>query len=439
MEYLSADKIAVIDLGSRKVIEDELDEDLVIERIGGIGITSRLYEKYENENPIVIGTGPLTGSLFPASSLGVITARSPRENKVCHAPFCQYAGMELKYAGFDYIVIKGVSETPFYLWLHDGIADIKDASEIIAMTPWEIVDIKKGLRGKLGDELIQFLSVGKAADQETNAAQVLVNCWSSGDRWGFGRIFGQKKLKTIAMRGMGLLEIADPASFVEKCTEVISLLTKNPALNKKGCIEFPAAMGEENIVDWIAPLVHRHSAAFNTPYPYNTFLKYNEDPKVLKETNIEEPGVMITDVFALLAFKRMNLSAEQACRMIEACNKYGIDPVAAAAILEKKGATDFENMQNQVSGLKENVEQIGSTPFSPWCPSMPLFSAFEGETDEAWWRRRQAVSYIFGIDPIFSIMAPEITEEKLIEAVNLGTDLEITSNTLEEVIASVIE
>jgi aldehyde:ferredoxin oxidoreductase len=437
MEYLSADKIAVIDLESRKVMEDELDEDLVTERIGGIGITSRLYEKHEKDNPIVLGTGLLTGSLFPASSLGVITARSPRANKVCHAPFCQYAGMELKYAGFDYIVIKGVSETPVYLWLHDGIADIKDAHEINDMTPWEIVDNKKGLRGKLGDELIQFLSVGKAADQETIAAQVLVNCWSSGDRWGFGRIFGEKKLKTIAMRGMGLLEIADPKGFVEKCTEVVSLLTKNPALTKKGCIEFPAAMGEENIVDWIAPRVHRHSAAFNTPYPYNTFIKYNEDPKVLKESDIEEPGVMITDIFALLAFKRMNLSAEQACKMIEACNKYGIDPVAAGAMLEKNGTTDFETIKNQVSEYKENAEHTGPTPFSPWCPSKPLFAAFEGETDDAWWRRRQAVSYIFGIDPIFSIMAPEITEEKLIEAVNLGTDMDISADTLEEVIASV--
>ncbi len=438
MKYLSADKIAVIDLASRKVMEDELDEDLVTERIGGIGITSYLYEKYVKEDPLVIGTGPLTGSLFPASSLGVMTARSPRTNKICHAPFCQYAGMELKYAGFDYIVIKGVSEAPVYLWLHDGIADIKDAHEINNMTPWEIADNKKGLRGKLGDELIQFLSVGKAADQESDAAQVLVNCWSSGDRWGFGRIFGKKMLKTIAMRGMGFMEIADSEGFFEKCTEVVSLLAKSPALTKKGCIEFPAVMGEENIVDWLAPLVHRHSAAFNTPYPYNTFIKYNENPKALKESDIEEPGVMITDIFALLAFKRMNLPAEQACRMIEACNKYGIDPVAAAAILETNGITDFETMKNQVSGLKANAEQAGSTPFSSWCPSKPLFAVFEGETDDAWWRRRQAVSYIFGIDPIFSIMAPEMTEDKLIEAVNLGMDLEISADILEEVIASVI-
>ncbi|GAB6906712.1 Aldehyde:ferredoxin oxidoreductase [Desulfosarcina cetonica] len=438
MEYLSADKIAVIDLASRKVMEDELDEDLVTERIGGIGITKHLYEKYADEDPIVIGTGLLTGSLFPGSSLGILTARSPRTNNVCHAPFCQHAGMEFKYAGFDYIVIKGVSETPVYLWLHDGIADIKPADEIYDMTPWEIVDNKKGLRGKLGDELIQFLSVGKAAEVDTNAAQVLVNCWSSGDRWGFGRLFGEKKLKTIAMRGMGLMEVADPEDFLDKCTDLVSLLTQNPALAKKGCIAFPAAMGAENIVDWIAPLVHRHSAAFNTPFPYNTFVKYNEAPTVMKESDVEEPGVMITDIAALLGFKKLNLSAEQACRMIEACNKYGIDPTAAAAMLEKSGAGDFESMQKQVPGLKENTQDAGTTPFSPWCPSQPLFAAFDGATDAAWWQRRQAVAYIFGIDPIFAIMAPEITEAKLIEAVTTGTELEISADTLEDVIASVI-
>ncbi len=437
MEYLSADKIAIIDLATKEVDEEELSEDLIMDRIGGIGITTSLYERFEKEDPIVLGTGLLTGSFVPGSSLGIVTAKSPRTGKLCHAPFCLYAGMEMKYAGFDYLVIKGTSETPVYLWLHDGIADINDADDILDMTPWEIIDIKTGLRAELGDELVQFLSVGKAAEEGSNLAQILINCWSSGDRWGFGKIFGDKKLKTIAMRGMGLLEIADPQAFVDKCLELTSGISKRPALAKKGCIEFPLAMGEEDIKDWIAPFVHRHSASFNTPYPYNTFVKYDEDPKILKESDIEEPGVLITDIYGLLGFKKIGLSAEDSCRMIEACNRYGVDPVAASELLEKTGKADLEGMKKELANLKGPAENNGSSQFSPWCPPKPLFADFGGNEDVVWWERRQAVSYIFGIDPIFALMAPELTEEKLIEVFNIGTDLEITSNILDQVISSV--
>jgi len=437
MEYLSADKIAIIDLETKEVDEQELGEDLIMDRIGGIGITTYLYEKFEKEDPIVLGTGVLTGTFVPGSSLGIMTAKSPRTGKVCHAPFCLYAGMEMKYAGFDYLVIKGMSEKPVYLWLHDGIADIMDADGILDKTPWEIVDIKTGLRAELGDELVQFLSVGKAAEEGSDLAQILINCWSSGDRWGFGKIFGDKKLKTVAMRGMGLLEIADPHEFVDACLELISDISKGAALTKKGCVEFPSAMGEGDIKDWISPFVHRHTASFNTPYPGNTFVKYDEDPKILKESDIDEPGVLITDIYGLLGFKKIGLPAEDSCRMIEACNRYGVDPAAASVLLGKTGKTDLEGMKKELVNLKGPLENDGSSRFSPSSPPKPLFADFGCNEDAAWWERRQAVSYIFGIDPIFALMAPELTEEKIIEIFNIGTDLEITSDILDQVISSV--
>ena len=438
MEYLSSDKIAIVDLTTGEVDEDELSEDLVLDRIGGIGITSYLYEKYENDDPLVLGTGLLTGTFVPGSSLGVMTAKSPRTGKVCHAPFCLYAGMEMKYAGFDYLVIKGTSQKPVYLWLHDGIVDINDAGAIMDMNPGEIVDIKTGLRAELGDELIQFLSVGKAAENGSDLAQVLVNCWSSGDRWGFGKILGDKGLKTIAMRGMGLLEIADPETFVADALQLISIISKGPALTQKGCIEFPGAMGQEDVKEWISPFVHRHTASFNTPYPCNTFVKYDEDPQILKESAVEEPGVLITDIEGLTGFKSAGLNAEDSSRMIAACNRHGIDPVCASELLAKSGANGLAAMEKALLDLQGPVENDSTSPFSPCAPSMPLFADFGGAKDEAWWERRQAVAYIFGIDPVFALMAPELTEEKLVDFVNIGTELDITLDTLDQVISSVM-
>jgi aldehyde:ferredoxin oxidoreductase len=129
----------------------------------------------------------------------MITAKSPLTGKVCHAPFTLYAGLELKYSGFDYVVIKGKSPKPVYLWMHDGVADISDAKDVWGKDVWTSTDT---IREVMGDQLIQVLTIGKAGESESDFAQVCINYWASGDRWGFGKLFGQKKLKGVALRGM---------------------------------------------------------------------------------------------------------------------------------------------------------------------------------------------------------------------------------------------
>ena len=441
MEYLSSNKIAIIDLTTLKVDEEEISEDLVMSRIGGAGITTHLFDRFVDEEPIVFGTGPLTGTLVPGSSLGLITAKSELTGKVCHAPFCLHAGMEIKYAGFDFVVIKGIAEKPVYLWLHDGIADIKDASDYWGKTPWEIVDTKTGLRNELGEDLIQFLTIGKAGEEGLDFAQVLINCWASGDRWGFGKLMGGKKLKTLAMRGMGLFEIANPEKFVTTCVQLLSDIKSGPALKKRGCIEFPAAIGEEDIRQWISPLIHRHSSDFNCPYPINTFVKYNEDPKILEESDVDEPGFLITDIYGLLSIKKLGLSAEDSCRMLEACAKYGVDATRAAELLLKTGKKNLDELRGELPNLKGFTEKTESGVFSPWSPPKPLFADFglptNGSQDAEWWERRQAIAYIFGIHPIFALMTPELTEAILIDFINLGTDLELDSDILDSVVSDI--
>jgi aldehyde:ferredoxin oxidoreductase len=428
MEYLSTNKIAIVDLTNSKVLGQELDEDLVKERIGGAGITTALYEQYQNEDPIVLGTGLLTGTLAPASALGMITAKSPLTRKVCHAPVTLYAGIELKYSGFDFIVIKGNSPKPVYLWFHDGIADLKDAHEVWGKDVWESTDF---IRELMGDQLIQVLTIGKAGELESDFAQVCINFWASGDRWGFGKLFGQKKLKLAALRGMSLLEIEDAEGFVQKCKELLSTLKTGASANKKGIAEIAVAIGEGDASKWLAPIVHRHLSCFNTPFPTNTFVFLEDDPKLLKESEKKEPGFLITDVFGMLGFKKLGLSAADTCALLRDCAKYGIDAVAAAELSQKAGKKKPDEIKKSFSGLKGSFEGIGKGKFSPWSPSFGL------STDE--WERRQAVAYIFGIHPIYALMAPELMEEKLIELGNLGTGLGVTSETLDKVIADILK
>ena len=434
MEYLSTNKIAIVDLATSKVTDREVDEDLVKERIGGVGITATLYEEYQNEDPIVLGTGLLTGTLAPASALGVITAKSPLTGKVCHAPFTLYAGLELKFSGFDYVVIKGKSPKPVYLWIHDGVADINDGKEVWGKDVWASTD---AIRELMGDQLIQVLSIGKAGESESDFAQVSINYWASGDRWGFGKLFGQKKLKLVALRGMSLLELADAEGFVQECKELLSTLKSGAFAGKKGIEEIPVAVGEEDIRKWLGPLVHRHQSCFNTPFPSNTFVFLEEDPKLLKESEREEPGFLITDVYGLLGFKKLGLSPADACALLRECAKYGIDAVAVAELSQKAGKKKPDEIKKSFSGLKGTLESTGKGVFSPWAPPKPIFANFDGGQDASWWQRRQAVAYIFGIHPILALMSPELSEEKLIELANVGTGLGLTSETLDKVIADI--
>ena len=435
MEYLSTDKILVIDLNSAQVEEEELDESLVEEKIGGIGITKYLYDKYIEDDPIVIGTGLLSGTTYPASASGQITAKSPVTGKVCHCPVIYKAGVEIKYSGFDYIVVKGQSQSPVYLWVHDGVADISDAADIWGKDVWESTD---ALRKFVGDDLLQTMMIGPAGENGSDHAQVCYNHWTSPDRFGFGKLFGSKNLKGFAFRGMGLIEIAEPEDYVERSLEILKEVKENDFLEKKGIAQILSALGEEDVEAWIEPIIHRHSADFFTPYATNTALFIDEDPGLLEESKKDEPGVLVSDVYALLGFKNIGLSAVDAGRALKACAKYGIDPFAVALL---SGKTTIEEIKDSFDSIKGVVEIPGSGHFSPWCPTRPIFNDFGLSGDDeitAWWERRQAVSMIFGIQPIFCLMCPELTEENMLELASIGTDLELTQETLDAVIDDIL-
>ena len=435
MEYLSTDKILVIDLNTSEVDEDELAEDLVEEKIGGIGITKYLYEKYEDEDPVVIGTGLLTGTTYPASASGQITAKSPVTGKVCHCPVIYKVGLEIKYSGFDYIVVKGTSDSPVYLWIHDGVADILDASDLWGKDVWETTD---ELRQFVGDDLLQTMMIGPAGENGSDFAQICYNHWNSPDRFGFGKLFGSKKLKGFAFRGMGMIEVAEPEDFVERSFEILKEVKKNDFLVKKGLAPILAALGQEGVSEWIAPVTHRHSADYFTPYASNTALFFDEDPAMVEESKKDEPGVLISDVHALLEFKNLGLSAEDAGRALKACAKYGIDPFAVAKFC---GKTSLDEIKSSFDSISGEIEIPGSGIFTPWCPAEPIFNDFNLSGDDnklAWWERRQAASMIFGIQPMFALMCPELTEENMLELASLGADMELNQEVLNTVINDIL-
>lgn len=443
MENLSSGQYVVIDLESKQTEKEYIEEDFFEKNIGGAKANMALFKEYEDEDPIVLGTGLLTGTLVPGSALGIITGKSPITGKVCHAPFFLWAGSELKYSGFDYIVIKGKAENPLYLWVHDGMVDLKDAYKIWETDTWNTVD---HLRFTLGEDLIQILSIGEAGEKQVNFSQIALNYWNSGDRFALGSVLGGKNLKAIALRGMGTLEIASEREFVNKCLELTKAVSKGAISDKKGNVLFPGHLGLEPVNEWIEPLVHRYSGCFACPYSCNTYLKYHESPEVMKETKIKEPGVMVTDVAGLMGFKEAGMDAKESGMAIEVCARIGANPVMISLWAKESGMTTAEELSKAISSWiaeKKSVEYIAPWPvsdaaakieaeeglYSPWTLPQPIFSDF-GLADDAqeradWWKRRNTMAYNLGICPILAVLSPELEAEVLSELIELGTGIEM--------------
>ena len=449
---LYSGRIGVVDIEKNEVREEPVDEDFVKSYLGGAPANLALYNQYKDGNPIIFGTGPFTATMVPGCALGVITAKSPYTGQICHAPFVLYGGSEMKLAGFDFLVILGISERPVYLWVHDEMVDIQDGSTVWEKDTWETTDL---LREKHGDPLIQVLVIGKAGEKQIRASQVVLNYWGTGDRWGFGSVLGEKRVKAIAMKGLGFLEMEEMGNFIDSCSSLRQSVKETGRLQRQGCIAFSPDFGTGDLLPWMGHLIHRYSSCFGCMYTCNTFVKYNEDPEILIETGVKEPGFLITDLSGLLGFKKAGLSAEDSARGLEISARMGIDPTVLSKGVETSGGKTLKEIQSCAEEMlsKDTLGQLPPWPiaeknqglgqkwfiFSSWSPPRPVFGTVvlpsDGEEISHWWLNRNSLAYTFGICPIFAQMNPEINEEVLLEILRSGAGIDLTKKDLQEVLS----
>jgi aldehyde:ferredoxin oxidoreductase len=222
-----AGKIVRINLSTREVREEALPEGLALSFIGGRGINSKiLYDEVEPEmeplspaNCLIFGTGLLVGTMAPACGRGVVTARSPLTNGHGDAHSGGFWAPELKYAGYDHIVIKGRAEKPVYLWIHDEQVEIRDATHLWGKLNDEV---HEAIRNELKDETVQILCIGPAGENMVRSACIMHGSKRSASRGGMGAVMGSKNLKAIAIKGRKGIQVANPEEFEEIATEIFS-------------------------------------------------------------------------------------------------------------------------------------------------------------------------------------------------------------------------
>jgi aldehyde:ferredoxin oxidoreductase len=155
--------VLLVDLETGETSDEELELEMVEKCLGGAALNLELYQKYADRDPIILGTGFFTSTFVPAACLGIATFKSPLHQGISHVPLTWQTGVELKLTGYDFVVIMGASAKPVRIWLHDGLADVEDSSDVWGKDVWETVD---ALRQTYGDDLVQVLSIGKAGENK---------------------------------------------------------------------------------------------------------------------------------------------------------------------------------------------------------------------------------------------------------------------------------
>lgn len=164
------------------------------------------------ENVLVFTCSVVTGAPLSGFSRYTVAAKSPLTYGFGKSEAGGYFGPELKFAGFDAIVISGRAEYPVYIYLHDEMVEIRKADSIWGRNNWETLE---RLKSELGDKRIRVASIGPAGERQIPFACIQNDLEHFNGRAGLGAVMGSKNLKAVVARGRKRIELADPEKVKE--------------------------------------------------------------------------------------------------------------------------------------------------------------------------------------------------------------------------------
>ncbi len=210
-------RILKVDLSNSSFSEAPLEESMILDFMGGRGFGAKmLYDEVRpgtdplgEESKLIFLAGPLCGTRAQSFSRMKIFFKSPLTGGYFKSAAGGFWGPELKFAGFDGVVITGKSEKPVYLWIHDGKCELREATYLWGL---DCDDTHTLIREELHDPMVRLATIGPAGEHGVKYAGVFTDRRAAG-RGGAGAVMGSKNLKAIACRGREPVEPADGVAF----------------------------------------------------------------------------------------------------------------------------------------------------------------------------------------------------------------------------------
>ena len=230
--YGHVGEIASVDLSSGK-ISCKPTSEYTSNVLGGRGINARILfhettastRPLSPENPLIFGTGPLVGTTCPSSGRVTITAKSPITGLYGESSIGGEWGPELKFAGYDHLVVHGASEKPVYLLINDGTVEIRDAKHIWGLDTWKTPEL---LHESVGDPEAKVICIGPGGENMVAFACIRHQLKHAAGRTGMGAVMGSKRLKAVVVRGTGSVRVARPAELLKESENMVAYIKTHP-------------------------------------------------------------------------------------------------------------------------------------------------------------------------------------------------------------------
>ncbi|MCX6013113.1 MAG: aldehyde dehydrogenase [Chloroflexi bacterium] len=193
--------------------------------MGGLGTSTKILwdrvppevEPFSPDNLLIFSTGLLCGTPAPGANRTIVSTISPQTLLMVYSMMGGFWAPELKFAGYDKVIIRGKSKNLVYLWINNDKVEIRDASHLQGKGAVETAEL---IKQELKEPKAQVAAIGLAGENRVYYASIEQGR-SSASRGGIGAIMGDKGLKAVAVRGKKDINIARPAEFIELCNEVL--------------------------------------------------------------------------------------------------------------------------------------------------------------------------------------------------------------------------
>ncbi len=343
--YGYAGKMLKVDLTEKRVSTEELNEVQLRKFVGGFGLNCKFasdllkpkIEPFSSDNVIILGAGPLVGTVMPAASRLVGLTKFPATRAIANSCGSMNFGFHMKHAGYDHILIIGKSETPVYLTIFDDRVEFCSAENLWGR---DIVETTDSLYKQHG--LCGTIAIGQAGENLVASALALIDKTSTFGRGGLGAVMGAKNLKAIVAKGTKGVSIADPKKFFALYETLFKRIRDYPERedwHKVGMLRnLPVGMllsarGEKEKARQVSERVYlrklkkRRIACPSCPMGDKDILELKEGPFC----GLINYNSSVINPFLLFTAKNLN-TYDEAVKVFDIVNRYGLDALTVTAL-----------------------------------------------------------------------------------------------------------
>jgi benzoyl-CoA reductase subunit BamB len=247
MRYAETGFNLEVDLSRGNIERVETDPALTSLHLGGLGTNARLLwdrvppeaDPFSPDNLLIFSSGLLGGTPAPGANRTIVSTFSPQTRLMAYSMMGGFWAPELKYAGYDKVIIRGKSPDLVYLWINNDKVEIRDASHLRGKGANETAEL---IKKELKEPNAQVSAIGLAGENRVFFASIEQGR-SSASRGGIGAVMGDKGLKAIAVRGTRDVNIARPGEFMELCNEVLKFIRARESKPIPGVMPILAGLG----------------------------------------------------------------------------------------------------------------------------------------------------------------------------------------------------